>query len=637
MSHIDVFIDLSGSGLGGQRLERFLERLTGPERLGSMIRRVTCIVAPGSVQERPVATYPAWSFKETHAAVDELPDAIAMAGRDLLPLLILSGPVDVSCEAIANLRQWLDRDPMFGFAVSRISCADACCLVRLSPHGVGATTWVSRRILPDLPETEVIAEIAAPCLLIRPEVLANFEPLERTFETVAAMMLQYMAAARRCGFRTVLCNRAVVKMEELTCAQENTQALSRMSDSDAAAIKKHNPDFERSWSEFRAGSWELFESLYGAVANGRGGALKRSLIVDVRNLGPLFNGTSHAIVNCLEALKDIRSGWEIAIYATAEGANFHDLAHRFDKFQLYTTLPDRGFTAALRPSQPWHIQEMLDLHRLSLFNVYLMLDTITWDVVYVAQPHFDGTWQFLADHADALLFDSDFSRQRFVERFPAGRSVPNAVTHFSFDPEEYVRTDVPRCQGDEEFILVIGNELDHKDVARTVETLTAAFPFRPIVVLGPTSTPSRFVTTLRSGLLPDIELHRLYACAKFVVFPSFYEGFGFPIVTALAYGRTVLARRSSLVEELAAHCVAHGRLLMFERRDELVDLVGRLVHGAPASDHPLGRALKNGAPRRWRDLAEEIMGFIEPLVGEPSRSRWVSREHALRQLFAFRG
>ena len=57
----------------------------------------------------------------------------------------------------------------------------------------------------------------------------------------------------------------------------------------------------------------------------------------------------------------------------------------------------------------------------------------------------------------------------------------------------------------------------------------------------------------------------MYSGARCIVFPSFYEGFGFPIVTALAYGKTLIARRSDLLQEIAAHC-GSGRLIAFARR-----------------------------------------------------------------------
>ena len=83
------------------------------------------------------------------------------------------------------------------------------------------------------------------------------------------------------------------------------------------------------------------------------------------------------------------------------------------------------------------------------------------------------------------------------------------------------------------------------------------------------------MTAHESGKLDDAHVHQLYAGARLVVFPSFYEGFGLPVVTALAYGRTLFARESSLLGEIASHCVPRGRVIPYSQRDELVDAVGR--------------------------------------------------------------
>src|SRR5262249_57276212 len=102
-------------------------------------------------------------------------------------------------------------------------------------------------------------------------------------------------------------------------------------------------------------------------------------------------------------------------------------------------------------------------------------------------------------------------------------------------------------------------------------------------------------------------LQRWYATARGVVFPSFYEGFGLPIVTTLAYGGTLLARSSALLDEMAGQCrPRHGRIVSFNRRDDMVELIGRLLHHETVPELPLGGALADGRPRSWRDVAAAI-------------------------------
>jgi glycosyltransferase involved in cell wall biosynthesis len=358
------------------------------------------------------------------------------------------------------------------------------------------------------------------------------------------------------------------------------------------------------------------------------------LLLDVRNVAAVFNGTTQAVMSIAEAVRDTRRIPDLSLLATPQAAAYHDMPAKFGGCRVYIDVPDRTFSATLRPSQPWTITEMVDLHQLALFNVYLLLDAISWDVVYPAPRHLDGTWQFLSEHADGLLFDSEFTRRRFIERFPAADARPNMATLFSCDPADYVRRDLGKAS-EPPFILVVGNSLDHKDVRPTVAALASAFPFKRIKALGPADAVSPLVTAQPSGRLTEREVHQLYAHAEYVVYPSFYEGFGFPVVTALAYGRTVLVRRSSLVEELAVACPPSGRLITFDRREELVDLLGRLVHGEAVPDQPLGGGRRNGDPRSWRHVADEIVSFVDSLIQDPSSSGWIAREHAIRQLLAF--
>jgi glycosyltransferase involved in cell wall biosynthesis len=54
-----------------------------------------------------------------------------------------------------------------------------------------------------------------------------------------------------------------------------------------------------------------------------------------------------------------------------------------------------------------------------------------------------------------------------------------------------------------------------------------------------------------AGFVEDDQLHRLYGACDLMVYPSFYEGFGLPILEAMACGRAVACSNTSAMLEVA--------------------------------------------------------------------------------------
>jgi len=633
MSAIDVFVDFSRVP-ADVPLPATFARLASPELLGCFAEHVTCAMPSDHPALSGTAPPSAWRVSRTRP-VKSCSRAMAAAADAERPLLVLLADVEPGCEALGLLLEAIDADPMIGFVLPRLRGSGDGSLARLDVSGDPAIDGLSRRLLAEIPDTYLVADAPARCLLIKPVVLANFGELDERFRSVGGALWHYIGRARRCGFRTLVCNRAIVSAGD--AARRPRPAcvitLGNLPEADRVTLRELLPDAERAHDEFGTGAVALAETrLARALPSAYG--TQPSLLLDSRNVISAMNGTTMAALGISGGLHALGSGWEVTLLASREACAFHKLEQLFPDWDVTTKLPDRQFTVALRLSQPWHIQEMVDLHTAAAYNIYLFLDTIAWDIVYSAPRHLDGTWRFLVDHADGLLFISEFSRERFRRRFGTGAGVPCLVSHLSFDPADYLRPDVRPSPDQEDYIFIVGNEYDHKDVSPTIELLTTAFPYQRSVALGPATAATPRVTVLESGTLSDVDIHRLYAGARLVVFSSFYEGFGLPIITALAYGRTLLARRSALLEEIAARCAPGGRVVPFDRREDLVPLIGRLLHGQHVAELPLGTALDNGRPQSWRDVGRGIMSFLTTLIGDLSRSRWRSREHSIRQLMA---
>src|SRR5262249_23319710 len=89
-----------------------------------------------------------------------------------------------------------------------------------------------------------------------------------------------------------------------------------------------------------------------------------------------------------------------------------------------------------------------------------------------------------------------------------------------------------------------------------------------------------------TGYVPFEDLPALYSAAEMFVYPSMYEGFGLPVIEAMACGTPVVTGRASAVAEVGAHAVEQ-----VERLDAtaLGDALVRLARD-PERRAALGRA-----------------------------------------------
>jgi alpha-1,3-rhamnosyl/mannosyltransferase len=128
--------------------------------------------------------------------------------------------------------------------------------------------------------------------------------------------------------------------------------------------------------------------------------------------------------------------------------------------------------------------------------------------------------------------------------------------------------------GSRDYLLYVGAIQARKDpLAAAAAARVAGLP---LVVVGPAREPA-LAEQLRAagadvrGYVPDDELARLYRGAAALVFPSRYEGFGLPVLEALASGTPVVATDDAAVREVA------GDAAVYAPRDELGAAVGRAL------------------------------------------------------------
>jgi glycosyltransferase involved in cell wall biosynthesis len=109
------------------------------------------------------------------------------------------------------------------------------------------------------------------------------------------------------------------------------------------------------------------------------------------------------------------------------------------------------------------------------------------------------------------------------------------------------------------------------------------------------------------GYVPEQDLHVLYHEADVFVYPSSYEGFGLPVLEAMAAGTPVLTSRNSALVEVAGDAA----LLVDEpRRVQLADALTTLLTDAALREQLAERGRARARLYPWSRTAKETMAVL---------------------------
>ena len=115
--------------------------------------------------------------------------------------------------------------------------------------------------------------------------------------------------------------------------------------------------------------------------------------------------------------------------------------------------------------------------------------------------------------------------------------------------------------------------------------------------------------------LPAEQLAAVYRQAELFVFPSIYEGFGFPLLEAMAYGVPSIAARSSSLPEIGGEAA-----LYFDPRDAkaLETQIERVLTDTALRAHLAAAGPLRAAQFRWDVAAEQTLDVLRKAAGQSS-------------------
>jgi glycosyltransferase involved in cell wall biosynthesis len=113
------------------------------------------------------------------------------------------------------------------------------------------------------------------------------------------------------------------------------------------------------------------------------------------------------------------------------------------------------------------------------------------------------------------------------------------------------------------------------------------------------------------GYVPEPEMPGLFAGATLFLYPSLYEGFGFPVAQALAAGVPVITSNTSALPEVARD----GAALVDPTNAEAIAAAIERLLDSPSERAKLGGYGRASAERfRWEKCAEQSLAFFHRVI-----------------------
>ena len=264
------------------------------------------------------------------------------------------------------------------------------------------------------------------------------------------------------------------------------------------------------------------------------------------------------------------------------------------------------------------VPQVITLHDLTPVNAPVILRTWRYRLFYqVALGQ--------CKRADALIVDSETSKQDALRAgiapakriFVAPLAVPNG-------PAEKVSHGVAHLQvPSSPYALHVGSDDWNKNregVLSAFALLAPASNLSLVLVGGSANSLEVLPEDVRRRVthyawLDQASLYRLYAGAAVFVFPSRYEGFGLPILEAMAAGTPVVTSDRGAMRE-----VAGGASLLADpdRPDAIASAIGRILQDETLAERLRSRGAVRAGEFTWQRTAQVTLAAYMSAAKAPA-------------------
>jgi len=230
--------------------------------------------------------------------------------------------------------------------------------------------------------------------------------------------------------------------------------------------------------------------------------------------------------------------------------------------------------------------------------------------------------------ADHLIVDSEHTKRDVMHLYGIAEGkltvvYPSSPQHQPVRDPERIADTKRRLGIDGPYLLYVGRIELRKNVSglvRAFQLLKTRGVFDGLPVLagprdadacdpaGSPPPPGRRDDVLVTGLVDEDDLPALYSGALAFCFPSFYEGFGLPVLEALSCGAPVLTPPVSSLPEVAADAALYANPYEVE---EIASALERIIHDGALREELIEKGYRQAAQFDGAEAARRAIAVYE--------------------------